>query len=912
MSRSQGRNPNQGQSSVSAENLPQPSPDVTTLEDSVISQPKDGDQNVVPRRPAYGDQKEEDVKLWANYFEIKADKRSDLYIHHISFLDKAREPKGRKLARVVKLLLDQNEDLKSLWVVTDFANTLVSREKLPEKSFDVRYNDEVNVRTGDNAVTYIVKIEYKETLSIDYLVQYLKDPTKPCSTEVLGKIVQALNIFINHCPQDSKDYITIGSSRSFPLSRSSRTRLPYSCFAIKGYYSSIRVATSRILVNINVTHSVFHDKARLDTIMSEFIKKWDDNTATFQKLAASLKGVRIEYGYLKDKAGKNIRRVKTIFGLASPEDGTADKDTTKKQPRVPKYGAKADEVDFWFNNKYITVFEFFKTVHKITVDNTLPLINIGSSERPTYLPPDLCYVLSDQRAKIARYDNDMISHIPKYKPWENARDIEQGGLKAIGFSGEDDGNKKRRDKFGLSIEKPELITVHGRVLRQPTIRYNSGDTIRAIRWNLSKVKLGSSGSKKRWLCVAINPIPNTLKKDIETALVMLQSKLKEDGVYIEDPEPPIFATIPIGDPNSKTTLREVFTSRAKDVDFFLVILHSKNSLTYNYVKRLGDIECGVPTICLVKNTLIAKPGDDDIGRHIRNFSGNLALKLNLKFSNNNQIVDPKNLSSILNPKDTMIVGIDVTHSPVPDQPSIAGMVASVDGNLGQWPGVLRHQGEPRVEMVTHLQEMLETRLKLWSSRNKCYPKNILVYRDGVSEGQYKLVIKEELPKLKAACTRLCNPTAMPKLTIVVVGKRHHTRFYAGDNKGNPSPGTVVDRGITEALNWDFFLQSHKPIIGTVRPAHYFVVHDEIFRDKFKGAEAANMLETFTHSLCYIFGRSTGPVSICTPAYYADIACDRARCYVAAGTTHAAASQAQIPGSEGLLLHPNMKDSMFYI
>ena len=33
------------------------------------------------------------------------------------------------------------------------------------------------------------------------------------------------------------------------------------------------------------------------------------------------------------------------------------------------------------------------------------------------------------------------------------------------------------------------------------------------------------------------------------------------------------------------------------------------------------------------------------------------------------------------------------------------------------------------------------------------------------------------------------------------------------------------------------------------------------------------------SLCYLYGRATKAVSICPPAYYADILCERGRCYL---------------------------------
>jgi eukaryotic translation initiation factor 2C len=67
--------------------------------------------------------------------------------------------------------------------------------------------------------------------------------------------------------------------------------------------------------------------------------------------------------------------------------------------------------------------------------------------------------------------------------------------------------------------------------------------------------------------------------------------------------------------------------------------------------------------------------------------------------------------------------------------------------------------------------------------------------------------------------------------------------------------------------------------GTGRPAHYIVLRDDIFRH-FYGNTAAAELEKLTHGLSYMFGRATGPVSYCTPAYYADLACTRARCYLA--------------------------------
>lgn len=51
----------------------------------------------------------------------------------------------------------------------------------------------------------------------------------------------------------------------------------------------------------------------------------------------------------------------------------------------------------------------------------------------------------------------------------------------------------------------------------------------------------------------------------------------------------------------------------------------------------------------------------------------------------------------------------------------------------------------------------------------------------------------------------------PTLSIIICGKRHHARAYATGQddmtpNGNTVPGTVIDKGITDIYNFDFYLQ----------------------------------------------------------------------------------------------------------
>jgi eukaryotic translation initiation factor 2C len=151
------------------------------------------------------------------------------------------------------------------------------------------------------------------------------------------------------------------------------------------------------------------------------------------------------------------------------------------------------------------------------------------------------------------------------------------------------------------------------------------------------------------------------------------------------------------------------------------------------------------------------------------------------------------------------------------------------------------------------------------------PKRIVFFRDGVSEGQFRTVLESEVPLIKQACQRL-EITPIPKLTVIVVGKRHHVRFFPktdSDKSGNCPAGTVVDTGVVHPTEFDFYLQSHSGLLGTSRPAHYSVLLDE-------NNMKTDMVQQLSFALCHVYARATRSVSIPAPVYYADIVCARAK------------------------------------
>ena len=191
------------------------------------------------------------------------------------------------------------------------------------------------------------------------------------------------------------------------------------------------------------------------------------------------------------------------------------------------------------------------------------------------------------------------------------------------------------------------------------------------------------------------------------------------------------------------------------------------------------------------------------------------------------------------------------------------------------------------QIIDSAEEMFVERLHAWyDSQNGRLPSKIIYYRDGVGNTQYDDVLTGEVDKIELAfaTVKAAKATEMkakghivvdkPSITVVVVTKRHHTRFYPDtqDKKRNCEPGTVVESGVTHPCYFDFYLQSHTPVQGTAKPTYYVVIRNDM-------AFNAAQMQDLTNALCYIYARCCLPVGYCPAAYYADRLCEQARLYV---------------------------------
>lgn len=121
-------------------------------------------------------------------------------------------------------------------------------------------------------------------------------------------------------------------------------------------------------------------------------------------------------------------------------------------------------------------------------------------------------------------------------------------------------------------------------------------------------------------------------------------------------------------------------------------------------------------------------------------------------------------------------------------------------------------------------------LKRYYDLNKKLPQRLVIYRDGVGEGDIEHVFTYELGQIEDAIKNIGDAAAGIKLSFVIVTKRVNARFFAkvGERQyENPMPGTVVDTTVTREQRYDFYLVSQSVRQGTVAPTMYNIIRETI-------------------------------------------------------------------------------------
>ncbi|XP_063081853.1 piwi-like protein 3 isoform X2 [Cavia porcellus] len=349
-------------------------------------------------------------------------------------------------------------------------------------------------------------------------------------------------------------------------------------------------------------------------------------------------------------------------------------------------------------------------------------------------------------------------------------------------------------------------------------------------------------SRSTWLLSAksLNKWVLLYPKEYELQAKALQHNLKRvnDPMGVTGDEGYLQA---VDDPNSYiSTLQRCVTSQTTMV---VCVLPDNEKYRYDAIKKYLCIKCPTPSQCVLAETLEFK-------KTYMTIITKIAQQMNCKMGGALWKVQT-------NLRKTMFVGIDCFHDIINRQNSIAGFVASINEELTQWHSQCIFQ-EPGQEIVNGLNRCLEAALNSWFKNLHYQPNSVVVYRDGVGDGQLQYLLDCEIPQLVSQLNKL-----KIKLTFIVVKKRINTRFFTKSEEmfKNPPSGTVVDVALTRHEWYDFYIVSQTSKYGTVTPTHYNVIYDTVCLDP-------DTVQNITYRLCHMYFNFPGAIRVPAPCHYA--------------------------------------------
>lgn len=559
----------------------------------------------------------------------------------------------------------------------------------------------------------------------------------------------------------------------------------------------------------------------------------------------------------------------------------------------------------------ITVYDYFSKYCGIELTSSvyMPCLDVGKPKRPNYVPLELCSLISLQRYTKALSSLQRASLVEKSR--QKPRDRMQTLVDAVGNNHHD--QEVVLTECGISIDR-QLMQVDGRILETPKLKIGNGEYCipRNGRWNFNNKTLLKPTYIDSWLVVNFSA-----RCDLSYISRELISCGRKKGIHIERPH-----TLIEEDQQSRRAspfarvdrmfeqMREKLSEPPK---FILCVLpERKNSDIYGPWKKKCLCDYGIVTQCISPTRI-----NDQ-------YLTNVLLKINSKLGGINSLlaIEASPHIPLIRDIPTMILGMDVSHGPLGqlDIPSIAAVVGS-----RCWPLISRYRASVRtqsakMEMIDALFKPLangkddgiirELLVDFYQSSGGRKPKQIILFRDGVSESQFNQVLNIEVEQIIKAYQNL-GEVDVPKFTVIVAQKNHHTKLFQASGNDNVPPGTIVDTKIVHPRTYDFYLCAHAGMMGTSRPAHYHVLIDEI---GFNPDDLQNLI----HSLSYVYQRSTSAISIVAPVYYAHLAAQQISQFLKLENSSETSSGHKIMTSSGIVAFPELprlakevESSMFF-
>ncbi|KAK3159884.1 hypothetical protein QOZ80_1BG0052300 [Eleusine coracana subsp. coracana] len=896
-----------------ADELPPPpplAPDSEPIKAEEIRKPPKPKRTLVPRK-GYG-RKGQQIKLYTNHFKVSL-KNSDEFFHHYYVNLKYEDDRpvdGKGVGRKVidKLQQTYAAELANKDFAYDGEKSLFTIGALPQinNEFTVVLEDVSTGKTAANGSpgndspsgsdrkrmkrpyqtkTFKVELCFAAKIPMSAIAQALRGQ----ESEHTQEAIRVIDIILRQ--HSAKQGCLLVRQSFFHNNPSNFVDLGGGVMGCRGFHTSFRATQSGLSLNIDVSTTMIVKPGPVVDFLLANQKVDHPRQIDWAKAKRALKNLRIktipansEYKIvgLSDKiCGEQLFTLKNRNG----ENGDPE-------------SAEVTVYDYFVKNRGI----------ELKYSGDFPCINVGKPKRPTYFPLELCTLVPLQRytKSLSTLQRSSLVEKSRQKPQERMN-VLSDVLKRSNYDSE-----PMLMSCGISIAK-HFTEVDGRVLQAPKLKAGNGDDIftRNGRWNFNNKRLIETKSVEKWAVVNFSARCNV--KDLIRDLIKCGGM---KGIRVESPfdvfeENPNMRRAP-AIRRVEDMFEQVKTKLPGAPKFLLCVLaERKNSDVYGPWKKKCLAEFGIVTQCVAPTRV-----NDQ-------YLTNVLLKINAKLGGLNSLLQVEATPAIplVSKVPTIILGMDVSHgSPgQSDVPSIAAVVSS-----REWPRISKYRASvraqsPKMEMIDSLFKpqgteddglIRECLIDFYTSSGKRKPEQIIIFRDGVSESQFNQVLNIELDQIIEAC-KFLDENWSPKFTLIVAQKNHHTKFFLPGDPNNVPPGTVVDNQVCHPRNYDFYMCAHAGMIGTTRPTHYHILHDEI-------GFTPDDLQELVHSLSYVYQRSTTAISVVAPICYAHLAAAQVGQFIkfeelseTSSSQGGRTSAGSVPVQELPRLHKNVSSSMFF-
>ncbi|TWW60784.1 Piwi-like protein 2 [Takifugu flavidus] len=337
--------------------------------------------------------------------------------------------------------------------------------------------------------------------------------------------------------------------------------------------------------------------------------------------------------------------------------------------------------------------------------------------------------------------------------------------------------------------------------------------------------------------------PRRCAEQTEELVTTLKKVAGPIGVHMEKP-----MWVELRDDHTDTYVKSIQShlNSQPNIQLVVCIIMGNRDDLYSAIKKICCVKNPIPSQAINVRTISQQA-------KLKSIAQKILLQVNSKLGGELWTVG-------IPLKNLMVVGVDVHHDTSKRHHSVMGFVATVNGTLTRWYSRVMFQ-TPNEELIHGFRICFVAALQKYYEVNHNLPDKIVVYRDGVSEGQLSLVEQFEIPQLIKCFNNF--PNYAPKLVFIVVQKRIATTLYscAANNFGIPPPGTILDHTLTQRKWVDFYLMSHHIRQGHGVPTHYISLYNTTNL-------TPDHLQRLTFKMCHLYWNWPGTIPVPAPCKYA--------------------------------------------